>query len=870
LKAIVFKSFLVVVAFTVLISNVYCQARNQIFIGARPLGLGESYVSVADDGNATYWNPAGLPTLKRMEFNSMYANLYNIQGLKNFYLSFVYPVSPHYVIGASWFHFGFDDNVLEFFRNKASLSFGAKIYRNLFFGANLKYINTDSRLDGYSEGKADGFGFDLGALYTLLLKNFGLLKGINLGLMAYDVGGTSISYTGTDRSETILPQNIRFGLSFLAKEEISLRMFSLKNALLTADFDDRFHLGTEAWLFDNLGIRGGIQKDFNTDEGMTYSFGGSFKFPYISLQLDYAYVSPPTLSPTHVFSFSFVPSLSPVKITDVSMNDLFASFYKSYATGRIGYVTVRNDYDKGLKLTLKVSIPGLTESETHETFILGPNEKRTSYFPAIFTNTIMAVRGLEIRQARIRIEYKIKNETKYTETNKKFRLLGRGAITWDNPGKAAAFITKLDRMVELFARGVTKDLPYRSEIELGNLYTAAALFNAMGAIGIKYREDPENPFSIIPKTQHSVDRIKYPAELLTEKQGDCDDLTVLYVSLLENSGIRTALVSTEDHIFIMFDTGIHERNWGLLPVGDSLVVMKDKSLWIPVEVTEVGNSFTKAWLSGGKKYRESEHDEYFEVVRVEDVEGLYLSALPEEFQKQIPDLPNKEKLKQICEHDFAWIQNRKMNFVTERFQTKLQQHPDNDRLRNKLGIIFAQQDSIEQAETQFRNILKKQPENFKALTNLANIYLILGKFKDAEKYYLKAAEIKKEEPGLYLNLAILNQLWKIENPADSSKFQTESEHHLLCAFKLLRGDEIKALDLLGILEEEIDLGEKADFKSWVKQKASAIKRFIKSNAKKYIFNKSVKGARLERKAVKRGVDKDRSYILWWAYDEVNK
>ena len=39
-----------------------------------------------------------------------------------------------------------------------------------------------------------------------------------------------------------------------------------------------------------------------------------------------------------------------------------------------------------------------------------------------------------------------------------------------------------------------------------------------------------------------------------------------------------------------------------------------------------------------------------------------------------------------------------------------------------------------------------------------------------------------------------------------------------------------------------------------------------NNAKRYLFNKSVKGARVERKAVKRGIDKDRSYILWWAYN----
>jgi len=867
MKAFILKACLAMCLLGILAYDGRSQTQNQIFVGARPLGLGETFIAIADDGNAVYWNPAGLPTLKRLEFNSMYANLYNIQGLRNLYLSFVLPLTPRYFIGTSLFHFGFDDDELEFFRNKVNVSFGARVYGNLLLGANLKYLNTDARLDGWSEGKADGIGFDVGALYSFPLTKMGLLKQINIGLMAYDVGGTSITYAGTDKSETVLPQNIRFGFSLFPKEEVSFKWFSFKDALLAFDFDDRFHVGMETWLFDILGVRAGLQKDFHTDESMTYSFGGSLKFPYISMQLDYAYVIPPTLSPTHIFSLSFIPSMSPIKIININVDDLYASFYKFYATTRIGNITIKNDYDKELKLSLKVSVPGLTEIDTQASFALGRGEKQTFHFPATFSKSILDVRGREFRQAKIRVEYKIKNEDKCVEATKQFRLFGRGAITWEDPGRAAAFITKLDRMVELFASEVTKDLPYRPEVELGNVYTAAALFDAMGAIGIKYKKDSENPFSMIPKSQHKVDHIKYPAELLKSKQGECDDLTVLYASLLECSGIKTALVSTADHIWLMFDTGIHERNWGLLPVGDSLIVARDKSLWIPVEVTEVGNSFTEAWQAGGKRYQESKHDEDFEVIMVRDVEGIYVSALPEEFQDQIPDLPNEEALRKILDNDFSWIKNRRTNRVIECYLTNLQKIPAKDNLRNKLGIILAQQDSIDQAETQFRTILENQPKNPQALNNMANVQCISGKFSDAETYYLKAARLLDDEPGLYLNLAILYQLWKIENPGDSSRFQAASEKNLLYAFELLKGDEIRALDLLAISREEIDFGKKADFKSWVKQQTSAIKKFIKDNAKKYLFNKTVKGARVERKAIKRGVDKDRSYILWWAYIE---
>ena len=110
------------------------------------------------------------------------------------------------------------------------------------------------------------------------------------------------------------------------------------------------------------------------------------------------------------------------------------------------------------------------------------------------------------------------------------------------------------------------------------------------------------------------------------------------------------------------------------------------------------------------------------------------------------------------------------------------------------------------------------------------------------------------------------QLWKYENPKDSSKYQNESEKYLKYAFDLLAGNEVQALELVGIPLMELGFSEKADIFSSIKQKASAIKKFIKRNANKYLFNRTVKGARLERKAVKRGIDEDRSFILWWAYN----
>src|SRR5215471_4820039 len=41
----------------------------RIGVGARAVGMGETFVAVANDPSAIYWNPAGLASLQRREFS---------------------------------------------------------------------------------------------------------------------------------------------------------------------------------------------------------------------------------------------------------------------------------------------------------------------------------------------------------------------------------------------------------------------------------------------------------------------------------------------------------------------------------------------------------------------------------------------------------------------------------------------------------------------------------------------------------------------------------------------------------------------------------------------------------------------------------
>ena len=109
-------------------SPAYSQNRNQVFVGARPMGMGETFVGIADDANTLYWNPAGLPQLQRQELTFMYTDLYGL-GLRNMYGAYVYPVTDNSAIGVDVFQTSLDDNELQFGQLKFNLGFGYQIGR---------------------------------------------------------------------------------------------------------------------------------------------------------------------------------------------------------------------------------------------------------------------------------------------------------------------------------------------------------------------------------------------------------------------------------------------------------------------------------------------------------------------------------------------------------------------------------------------------------------------------------------------------------------------------------------------------------------------------------------------------------------------
>ena len=135
------------------------------------------------------------------------------------------------------------------------------------------------------------------------------------------------------------------------------------------------------------------------------------------------------------------------------------------------------------------------------------------------------------------------------------------------------------------------------------LQTAMQIFFALGELGILYQKDPTSPFEAAQENPLIVDAISLPRNTMTRATGDCDDLTVLFCSLMEAVGIETAFITIPGHIYAAFKTSTPSRSYKMLNPDRNMTLNIDGELWIPVEITLIGEAdFLTAWRTGVEEY----------------------------------------------------------------------------------------------------------------------------------------------------------------------------------------------------------------------------------------------------------------------------
>jgi outer membrane protein W len=296
-----------------------------------------------------------------------------------------------------------------------------------------------------------------------------------------------------------------------------------------------------------------------------------------------------------------------IKETKVIVRDIYPAYYQFYNTYPLALVSVRNFAGYPIEVNVRSSMRGYSERPKDSGFVrIERGETKDIPVTVIFGPRLRQVAQREPAVLDLNVEARAGG--KHTkETSAQIMIHTRNA--WNGEmDKLGFFVTPEDEDLLRLSRQIVGEMPDREHDSAGNLNITKAVFEELGKMGIRYRRDPNIPF-------YKDDRVQYAGETLKLRSGDCDDLVVLFSSLLESLGINTAFVEVRDpekeiaHLYLIFDSGVPAVQGHLISSNEKRYLLRERAsghrtIWIPIETTLVERGFEEAWKAGALQYQQ--------------------------------------------------------------------------------------------------------------------------------------------------------------------------------------------------------------------------------------------------------------------------
>ncbi len=299
----------------------YGAAFLDIGVGGKALAMGGAYSSLADDGTAFYWNPAGLGLIENRLLSGMYGQQFGSLSdpFGNFhYIGVSLPLAGGAAVAVNWIRLSVDDipeypelegnSLLDRLYNPGLrpdgepagyfsdtedaffFSFAKMLTSNWDMGWNYQDVRIDIPIgvnfkwirQSLQTYHANGMGLDLGAMIRvhfsdLLVSNeFGILS---LGVNLQDFTTTHLKWN--TRHEDAVGLNAKWGVSY--RQPLPFERHYL---LVAFDWDNRWHgdrhFGFAYSAFDRIALRLGLN-------GSHLTGGAGIRLWRVSL--DYAFIT---------------------------------------------------------------------------------------------------------------------------------------------------------------------------------------------------------------------------------------------------------------------------------------------------------------------------------------------------------------------------------------------------------------------------------------------------------------------------------------------------------------------------------------------------------------------------------------------------
>jgi len=272
---------------------------------ARTVGLCGAYTAVSDDTLASFYNPAGLAQINRMELISSYGRYYigafeespDSTDLSEGNFGFSFPYRRKDLnLGTFSFSINYFSLADVYNENIFRFMYGKKLSSLLYLGGGLKILNINYTQDAYSSINPV---FRHGTSKTNLGVDFGVMSFIKdnivIGMKFENINQPDVGLKHTD----IVPIKISIGTSY------KTRFLIATTEIFFQDKDNIWLSGLEKTLFKCLKLRGGV--GLGNRNFARLSFGAGYEIRNIFF--DWGFYLPVgsiqnTLG-THIISFGY-------------------------------------------------------------------------------------------------------------------------------------------------------------------------------------------------------------------------------------------------------------------------------------------------------------------------------------------------------------------------------------------------------------------------------------------------------------------------------------------------------------------------------------------------------------------------------------
>jgi len=468
----------------------------------------------------------------------------------------------------------------------------------------------------------------------------------DIGLLWKPLPALTVSAVGRSlvhlNSGSLLEEFTPYELSSRRALELGLAYEVHPRVCLTGQMSTDSHgaLGVEWVAGLNIALRGGLYLDASAGRPLD-AIGLGLGWSYDFVEVDGAYLrffdqqnrtgnaSSEVFDPSRITNISMNPFTpdramlsvkiffggqreSLVRIESVEMlGGVYPSASETFAYRPLGKVRIKNISPKPVHAKATFFVEKFMDVPTETPSVhVSPGEVVELPLTAVFNDHVKTVRKVMVSDGDVRVSAVTTDEY---DDRAQARVLIHGRNAWDGDVLTLRyFVTPDDPEIIRYSRDILlgrRDSLASVPRELEAFQKAALLFNAFAG-KLMYMNDPKL----------TADYVQYPSETLSLRGGDCDDMTVCFVSLLSSIGISTAFVDVvppdhpgDAHIYLLFDTGLEPKYGSSLSDNPKRYIIRTsksgkETIWIPVETTVITRGFTEAWMKGAQ-----EHFEHAEV-----------------------------------------------------------------------------------------------------------------------------------------------------------------------------------------------------------------------------------------------------------------